>query len=169
MIEIIFRGVFLKNNSDIYEFVLDNIQKIVVPEELIKIELSLSRFELVALMLSERFHTVTMSNLAQSMAVPMSTATGIVDRLVKKGLLERGRSEEDRRIVTVSLTDNGKDIVEGLKKYFHDLLDRVRSLITEEEFEMALRLIRKVILGFQKGEPDSLEKLGHQRRSIEIE
>lgn len=74
----------MSSNIDIYEFILDNIRKIVVPEELITLELSISRFELLALMLSEKHQTVTMSNLAQGMSVPMSTATGIVDRLVKK-------------------------------------------------------------------------------------
>ncbi|MHB1042132.1 MAG: MarR family winged helix-turn-helix transcriptional regulator [Eubacteriales bacterium] len=159
----------MNNNSEMYEFFLDNIQKIVIPEELIKIELLLSRFELLALLLAEKHQTVTMSNLAQGMSVPMSTATGIVDRLVKKGLLERGRSEEDRRVVIVSLTSCGKALVQDLKKHFLDLLDRVRSLITEEEFEMALQLIRKVMLGFQKSEDGSDNKPGQQRRSIKVE
>ena len=131
--------------------------------------MSISRFELLALMLSEKFQTITMSNLAQGMSVPMSTATGIVDRLVKKGLLQRGRSEEDRRVVTVSLTDNGKALVEDLKEHFHDFLDRVRSLLTEEEFETGLKLVRKVILKFQKSARDPDEKPAQQRRSIEIE
>lgn len=159
----------MNSNIDIYEFILDNIQKIVMPEELINIELSISRFELLALMLSEKYQTVTMSNLAQGMAVPMSTATGIVDRLVKKGLLTRGRSEEDRRVVTVSLTDNGKALVEDLKKHFHDFINKVRSLLSEEEFKTGMQLVRKVILGFQKSEPDSSEKPDQYRRSIEIE
>lgn len=159
----------MNSNSDICDFMLDNIQKIVIPEELITIELSISRFELLALMLSEKFQNVTMSNLAQGMSVPMSTATGIIDRLVKKGLLERGRSEEDRRVVTVFLTDNGRALLEDLKEHFHSLLDRVRSLLTDEEIETALKLMRKIILGFQKGEPVSNEKPAQQRRSIEIE
>jgi len=159
----------LNSNIDIYEFILDNIQKIVIPEELITIELSISRFELLALMLSEKYQTVTMSNLAQGMSVPMSTATGIVDRLVKKGLLERSKSEEDRRVVTVSLTDNGKALVEDLKHHFHDFLDRVRSLLSDEEFKTGLQLVRKVILGFQKSELYSSKKTGQHRRSIEIE
>ena len=42
-----------------------------------------------------------MSNLAESLGVPLSTATHTVDRLVAKGLVERNRSEEDRRVVEV--------------------------------------------------------------------
>lgn len=159
----------MKSNIDIYQFILDNIQKIVVPEEIITIELSISRFELLALVLSDKYETVTMSNLAQGMSVPMSTATGIVDRLVKKELLKRDRSEEDRRVVTVSLTKNGKALVEDLKKHFHNYLDRVRDLLSEEEFKTGLQLVRKIILGFQKGEPKYHEKPNQHRKSIKIE
>jgi DNA-binding MarR family transcriptional regulator len=161
-------GVVLYSNDELYEFVLDNIQKVIFPEELIKLKLSLSVFELLALMLSDKYQTVTMSNLAQGMSVPMSTATGIVDRLVKKGLLERGRSEEDRRVVTVFLTESGKDMIEDLKGHLYSLLDRVRGLLSVEEFETALELLRKLILGFQQGERTSEETV-QKRRVIKIE
>lgn len=157
----------LYSNDELYKFMLDNIEKVVIPEELIKLRLSLSLLELLALVISEKYQTVTMGNLAQGMSVPVSTATGIVDRLVKKGLLERGRSEEDRRVVTVSLTESGKDMIEDLKRHVYSLLDRVRGLLTVEEFEAALELVRKIILGFQRGERTSSET--RERRIIEIE
>ncbi len=156
------------SNDELYEYVLDNIQKVVFPEELIRLKLSLSVFELLALMISDKYQTVTMSSLAQGMSVPMSTATGVVDRLVKKGLLERGRSEDDRRVVTVSLTERGGEVIEDLKELLFSNLDRVRGILTVEEFETALELLRKLILGFQKDEPVS-EKTVRKRRIIEIE
>lgn len=155
--------------NDLYQFMLDNIQKIVMPEELIKIELSVSRFELAALMLAERHDNITMSALAQGMSVPMSTATGVVDRLVRKKLLQRDRSEEDRRIVTVALTGEGRDLLEKVKKHFRLFFDRVKSLLTAEEFETGINLIRKIALGFRKEDnvPDAQPVLS--RRPIEIE
>lgn len=158
----------LYSNEELYEYVLDNIQKVIFPEELIRLKLSLSVFELLALMMSDKYQTVTMSSLAQGMSVPMSTATGVVDRLVKKGLLERGRSEEDRRVVTVSLTESGSEVIEDLKELLFSNLDRVRGILTVEEFETALELLRKLILGFQKDERTPEEK-APQRRKIEIE
>lgn len=162
------RGVVLYSNDELYEYVLDNIQKVVFPEELIRLKLSLSVFELLALMMSEKYQAVTMSSLAQGMSVPMSTATGIVDRLVKKGLLERGRSEEDRRVVTVSLTDSGREVIDDLKKQLYFNLDRVRGILTVEEFEKALELLRKIILGFQK-DKRAPEAPVRERRIIEVE
>ena len=156
------------SNDELYEYILDNIKKVVFPEELIRLKLSLSVFELLALMMSEKYQAVTMSSLAQGMSVPMSTATGIVDRLVKKGLLERGRSEEDRRVVTVSLTESGKEVIEDLKGQLYFNLDRVRAILTAEEFETALDLLRKLILGFQKEKHTPAETV-RERRIIKIE
>lgn len=157
------------SDNDLYRFLLDNIQKIVVPEELIKIELSLSRFELVALMQFDRYENITMTALANGMSVPMSTATGIVDRLVRKKLLKRDRSDEDRRIVTVALTEEGRDLLDKVKTFFHSTVDRVRGLLTEEEFDQGLNLIRKVILGLRQEQGVDGERPVQQRRSIQIE
>ncbi|HBC91915.1 MAG TPA: TrmB family transcriptional regulator [Pelotomaculum sp.] len=166
--EIICGVPVLYSNDELYEYILDNIKKVVFPEELIRLKLSLSVFELLALMMSEKYQAVTMSSLAQGMSVPMSTATGIVDRLVKKGLLERGRSEEDRRVVTVSLTESGKEVIEDLKGQLYFNLDRVRAILTAEEFETALDLLRKLILGFQKEKHTPAETV-RERRIIKIE
>lgn len=159
----------MNSNNELYDFFLDNIQKIFVPEDLVRIELSMSRFELQALMLVGRSQNVTMGNLAQGMSAPVSTATGIIDRLVKKGLLTRGRNEEDRRIVIVTITDNGKALLKELKDHFHVFLDRIRNLLSEEEFETGLQLVRKVILGFQKEGQEPKGELAQLRRSIMIE
>ncbi|KJS68466.1 MAG: hypothetical protein JL50_05605 [Peptococcaceae bacterium BICA1-7] len=148
---------------------LDNIQKIVMPEELIKIELSVSRFELAALMLAERHDNITMSALAQGMSVPMSTATGVVDRLVRKKLLKRDRSEEDRRIVTVALTEEGSELLEKVKKHLRLFFDRVKSLLTEEEFETGINLIRKIALGLRQDQTVSGDRPVLSRRAIKIE
>lgn len=155
----------MNSNNDLYDFFLDNIQTLVIPEELIRIELSISWFEFLALMLTGKSQNVTMGNLALGLSVPVSTATGIVDRLVKKGLLQRGRNEEDRRIVTVLITDNGKALLVEFKDYFYGFVDRIRNLLSEEEFETGLQLVRKVILGFQKeGREPEGEPAGQRRR-----
>lgn len=159
----------MNGNTELYNFMLDNIQKIIIPEEINAIGLSISRLELLALLFVARLEAMTMGNLAQSMVVPMSTATGIADRLVKKGLLKRGGSLNDRRVVTVLLTDKGHAFVDGLQEHFHEFLGRVRGVLTEEEFQQALQLIKKVIIGLQKDKPTTANQTTKQRRNIVIE
>jgi DNA-binding MarR family transcriptional regulator len=54
-----------------------------------------------------------MRDLAGAMNLALSTATNTIDRLVEKGLVERTRVDEDRRIVQVALTEKGQHLHES--------------------------------------------------------
>ncbi|MCR4318551.1 MAG: MarR family transcriptional regulator [Planctomycetes bacterium] len=75
--------------------------------------------------------SMTHSELSESLYLTASTISGIVDRLEREGYVNRLRAEEDRRVVKVSLTDDGKAlatkvsfaILGDMKKYLHELPD----------------------------------------------
>ncbi len=52
-----------------------------------------------------------MSQLGQALSIHVSTASNLLDKLARAGLVERLRTEEDRRVVRLRLTDMGRDIV----------------------------------------------------------
>lgn len=54
---------------------------------------------------------ITVSQLGQALSVHVSTASNLLDKLARAGLVERLRSEEDRRVVRLRLTDKGRNIV----------------------------------------------------------
>jgi DNA-binding MarR family transcriptional regulator len=54
---------------------------------------------------------VRVSDLAHRMYLHPATVVGILDRLESRGLVKRIRSKDDRRVVKVQLTDDGKKIV----------------------------------------------------------
>lgn len=62
----------------------------------------------------------TMGELARSLGVRMSTATGLVDRLIQRGLVEREASQEDRRVILVRLSGRGR-------RAHHAIQRKVRS------------------------------------------
>lgn len=61
---------------------------------------------------------ITMTQLAGSLRVTQTTMTRVVDNLVRDGYIERIRSEEDRRVVEVQLTETGIDIVNKIKALY---------------------------------------------------
>jgi len=83
------------------------------------------------------------SQIAKHIMVKSSTVTGIVDRLEQKGLVKRFRNSPDRRIITIELTDSGKNlaknapppiqqkIIDGLKKLSKDELDQIILPLTK--------------------------------------
>lgn len=60
----------------------------------------------------QRRGEMTMSQLADMLDVSLSSATGLVDRIEERGLLERVRIVEDRRVVLIRLTPAGVRLLE---------------------------------------------------------
>lgn len=54
---------------------------------------------------------ITVSQLSQALSVHVSTASNLLDKLARAGLVERLRGEEDRRVVRLRLTPAGTAIV----------------------------------------------------------
>jgi MarR family transcriptional regulator, organic hydroperoxide resistance regulator len=54
--------------------------------------------------------TMPLGQLSKMMYLHPSTITGLVDRLESRSLVSRGRDQNDRRVVTVELTQIGKDL-----------------------------------------------------------
>ena len=75
--------------------------------------------------------------------------TSLIDRLVKDGNVKRSRSEEDRRIVKVEITEDGKSfLIEGRKAVERNIKENILSL-TETEIEVlndSLENIKRLLL-----------------------
>lgn len=74
-----------------------------------------------------------MSSVAKSLSVTTGTLTISVNGLVKKGYVNRTRSEEDRRVVLVSLTDKGCKAFEKHRDFHQEMIDAVIRGLSEEE------------------------------------
>ena len=83
--------------------------------------------------------TMPMSHLADSLGVSLPNVTGIVDRMVERGYVERGRDTEDRRVVTISATDAGRSEVEEIDMIRRRSIARVLNRLSPEQQRRALR------------------------------
>jgi DNA-binding MarR family transcriptional regulator len=85
-----------------------------------------------------------MRELAGYLAVAVNSMTGIVDHLEQKGLVRRHRSEEDRRVVRVELTDLGRTTYQSLAELNMRLFRTMLGALTADEQEIFLVLFRKI-------------------------
>jgi len=67
--------------------------------------------QLFVLMVIARHGRVTVTRLAGDWDVSLSAITGVTDRLVRQGLVVRGRDGTDRRLVYLELTAAGEKVV----------------------------------------------------------
>ena len=79
----------------------------------------------------------------QRMLDKMSDTSRIVDRLLLKGLVKKVVCESDRRLVDVSISDKGLELLEKLDSY-NDELDSLLSNLSEEEAKMLNGLLDKI-------------------------
>jgi DNA-binding MarR family transcriptional regulator len=57
-----------------------------------------------------------MSDLARATHQSAASLTGVVDRLLEKQLVARGRPDDDRRQVVVSITERGRGLLHAIKQ-----------------------------------------------------
>ncbi|NLI97275.1 MarR family transcriptional regulator [bacterium] len=76
-------------------------------------ELSFSQYYILQTLLDKE--AMQMNELALALGVSKANITGLVDRMVRARLLERMRSDEDRRVVFVTLSPKGRRVAQRLQ------------------------------------------------------
>ena len=106
-----------------------------------------SREEMRALILLGSSGRTIMSDFAGELGVPLSTATHTIDRLVAKGLVVRVRSEQDRRVVLVEMSEIGMAFQTALRARHHSMARSWLTPLSPAERETFLGLMAKITQG----------------------
>jgi len=75
----------------------------------------------------------SMSHLADALDVTVASMTGIVDRMEKRGLVERRREDKDRRVVLVYPTEGGRDVFREIDRQRREGLTNVLGRLSDDE------------------------------------
>jgi len=78
---------------------------------------------------------LAMSRLAELMDVSFSNATGIVDRMAERGLVERVRVPDDRRVVLVRIAAGGLEALDEMEAVKQDRLQAILGHLDEAQLE----------------------------------
>lgn len=74
-----------------------------------------------------------MSSVAKTLSVTVGTLTISVNSLVKKGYVSRVRSEEDRRVVLISLTEKGQKAFYHHQEFHEEMIAALLKGMSPEE------------------------------------
>ena len=86
-----------------------------------------------------------MNMIATATDTSFSTATGMVDRLVKHDLVKRVPGKDDRRTVLVSITDKGRRILREVYSQKRSGLIRLFSRVSTRERREYLEILEKLV------------------------
>ncbi|MEH7110613.1 MarR family winged helix-turn-helix transcriptional regulator [Bacillus sp. JJ1764] len=86
----------------------------------------------------------TSSDLAAVFEVNKSAITAIINRMVDKGLIERTRDENDRRVIYLTLSDEGKELHQNCMKKVRVLVESIITQFDEVEITSFLDTYEKL-------------------------
>jgi len=115
---------------------------------------------------------VKVSDIARRMYIHPATAVGILDRLESRNLVKRVRSKDDKRVVKVTLTDDGKKLVKKSPEVAQGLLVKGLEVLSVERLQEIYSALEELvhILGAQELPPQLLlsprVKLPRRKRQI---
>lgn len=90
-----------------------------------------------------------MTSVARSLEVTTGTLTIAINSLVKKGYVDRVRSEEDRRVVLISLSEKGRQAYLHHRRFHERMIESVVEELTEEEQQILEKALAKLYVFFR--------------------
>ncbi|HHY12120.1 MAG TPA: MarR family transcriptional regulator [Firmicutes bacterium] len=87
---------------------------------------------------------ITMGELCDRLFLACSTATDLIDRMEKNGYLERNRDTKDRRVIRLSITKKGKDVIDQVIKARRHYVDSILAQLTQEEIDQLAQSLEKL-------------------------
>jgi DNA-binding MarR family transcriptional regulator len=108
-------------------------------------ELDITGPQMGILLAMQRGLASTPFELSKMLSVDTGLMTRMLDKLEAKGLLQRSRSVDDRRVVNLALTKKGEEIAAEIPRIAPEVLNARLKKFTKAEFEELCRLLNKFI------------------------
>ena len=110
--------------------------------ELAKGHITIPQYQ--ALLILNRRGELSMSGMAGALCITTAAATSLVDNLTRQKLVSRRRSVKDRRVVRVSLTPRGGEVLDGVKDEMYRLILSVMEKLSPRERITWVELYEKI-------------------------
>ena len=101
--------------------------------------------QLICLLTIEKYELLTASAIAGHIHLSPSTVVGILDRLENKGYIRRERDLRDRRLVQVSLTEQGKTLCSNAPSPLQDTLAEAMGKLPETELLVITESLERIV------------------------
>ncbi|QSO45964.1 MarR family winged helix-turn-helix transcriptional regulator [Alicyclobacillus mengziensis] len=85
------------------------------------------------------------SDIARASGLSPGAVTQVCDELVKDGLVERTRSQDDRRVVHIQITNQGRELVDRFRKNRSEKMKFILTRLGEKDATEFVRIIGRVV------------------------
>jgi DNA-binding MarR family transcriptional regulator len=128
-----------------------------------------SMTQLYVMSMLERHGAMPMTHLAEALDVSVSNATGLVDRMEERGLVDRLRDDPDRRVVRVALTAEGRTALAEIEVLQADVLAGVLARLDDRQLARLARSLDDLRGAVARATAEAPGMFAHEHPSHELE
>lgn len=137
----------LINNKE--ENIIGLLNKInyIIKSDMIKAskEFGLTPLQLMVLHCIRENKLVTMSDIARHLGLSKSTTSGIIDRMVKQGYIQRERNTQDKRVIYIKPGIKEKELTDKMIENHSEYVAEVFSKVDEKEKNLIKDSMQKLL------------------------
>ncbi|UJL46763.1 MarR family transcriptional regulator [Virgibacillus sp. NKC19-16] len=85
----------------------------------------------------------TIKQISDAVLINTGSITYVIDKLESKNLLERSNCKEDRRVVYIQITEQGKTVMDDIFPKHQKVIEEIFSDLTTEEKETLIDLLKR--------------------------
>jgi MarR family transcriptional regulator, organic hydroperoxide resistance regulator len=85
-----------------------------------------------------------MKKLAEHLEISPAAATGLIDRLIKQGLVVRKNDRTDRRVIWIGLSPKGREMITRIRKQRIKVIIEIFSKLSPQDRANYLRILEKI-------------------------
>lgn len=139
--------------TNTFEKIIENLFYVlpIIHKKLLKIEpqdvgpsFNLSRIQIGILAILNDANGLPISEIANKLLIPKPQMTRLINNLVKSGMTERQPNLQDRRVVKIVLTPNGKTTLTQCEEILKNNIRKRLSYLTEKELEELSQVLTKL-------------------------
>ena len=158
------------NNPGIETEIISSLRKIIRAVDIfskkLKDNYGLNSSQISCLMQLSNQQPISISQLSKSVLLSPSMLTIITDQLESKGYVRRNRKSNDRRVIFIELTENGKEVIKNAPTSLQQKLTDGLKKLSEGEKEEIYRSLTKLIHMIQVEDLTAVPILGSGEKFI---
>lgn len=151
----------------LFDTYVERFRVLLAPQTWQRLGMDLSRNDFFILLLLSRRGEARMSDVAAYLDVALNTATGVVARLQRQGLVERRNSAEDKRVVVVSLSEQGREFFAQAMRQGLSLGSRVLDGLNADQVTLLVGVADRVLEVLAENQAGSARRRPVRRIVIE--
>ncbi|WP_066253118.1 MarR family winged helix-turn-helix transcriptional regulator [Neobacillus drentensis] len=113
-----------------------------IRDEMSKNKLSITEFSVLEVLFHKGKQTI--QQIGSRILISSGSMTYVIDKLEQKGIIKRNDCREDRRVIHITLTAEGLELMENIMPKYQEIVDSFFENLTDVESELLVNSLKKV-------------------------